>query len=125
MLVLHLFAVATLRPAGYLVGFGLAVVRPARAVLGFLADVTVHPTSEGMPGAAFGQTLVDWTGQIALWGSLLSILIGASIYGLSQHVGNTYGASKGRLLALAGTVGAGLTGLAPTLVNLLHAAASK
>ncbi len=125
MLVLHLFAFATLRPAGFLVGFGLAVVRPAGAVLGFLADVTLNPNSTGMPGATFAQTLIDWTGQIALWGSLLSILIGAAIYGLSQHVGNTYGASKGRLLALAGTVGAGLTGLAPTLVNLLHSAAAK
>lgn len=87
--------------------------------------VTLNPTASGMPGASFAQTLIDWTGQIALWGSLISILIGAAIYGLSQHVGNTYGASKGRLLALAGSIGAGLTGLAPTLVNLLHSAASK
>jgi hypothetical protein len=141
MLVLHVFALVTLRPAGALFGFALAylrpvgggvlgflaiaVARPAGAVFGFLADVSVNPTSSGMPGASFAQTLIDWTGQIALWGSLISILIGAAIYGLSQHVGNTYGASKGRLLALAGSIGAGLTGLAPTLVNLLHSAASK
>ncbi len=125
MLVLHLFAFATLRPAGALLGLALATARPARAVLGFLADVTLNPNADGMPGATFAQTLIDWTGQIALWGSLVSILIGAAIYGLSQHVGNTYGASKGRLLALAGTIGAGLTGLAPTLVNLLHSAAAK
>ena len=125
MLVLHLFAFATLRPAGFLLGFVLSAARPAAAVLRFVADVTVNPNSDGMPGAAFAQTLIDWTGQIALWGSLVSILIGAAIYGLSQHVGNTYGASKGRLLALAGTIGAGLTGLAPTLVNLLHSAAAK
>jgi hypothetical protein len=125
MLVLHLFAFATLRPGGFLLGFVLAAARPAGVMLRFLADVTLNPNADGMPGATFAQTLIDWIGQIALWGSLISILIGAAIYGLSQHVGNTYGASKGRLLALAGTIGAGLTGLAPTLVNLLHSAAAK
>ena len=40
-------------------------------------------------------------------------------------MGNTYGASKGRLLALAGAIGAGLTGLAPTVVNLLNKAAAS
>lgn len=94
------------------------------AVLSLLAQVELNPTGEGMPGAAFAQTLLNWTAQIALWGSLASILIGAAIYGLSQNVGNTYGASKGRRLALAGAIGAILTGLAPTLINLLHSAAA-
>lgn len=111
MLVLHVLAVASGHPVG--------------ALIGFLAQVTVNPNANGMPGAAFAQQLIDWTGQIALWGSLASILVGAAIYGLSQHVGNTYGASKGRLLALAGAVGAAFTGLAPTAVNLLHNAAGR
>jgi len=109
MLVLQLLATAT--------------PRLASSVFGFFAQVELSPNADGMPGASFAQTLINWVGQIALWGSLVSILIGAAIYGLSQHVGNTYGASKGRLLALAGVIGAGLTGLAPTLVNLLHDAA--
>ena len=99
--------------------------RLARAVFGFFAQVELNPSGEGMPGAGFAQTLINWIGQIALWGSLVSILIGAAIYGLSQHVGNTYGASKGRVLALAGAIGAGLTGLAPTVVNLLNQAAAS
>ena len=99
--------------------------RLARAVFGFFAQVELDPSGEGMPGASFAQTLINWIGQIALWGSLVSILIGAAIYGLSQHVGNTYGASKGRVLALAGAIGAGLTGLAPTVVNLLNEAAES
>ena len=97
----------------------------ARAVFGFFAQVELNPSGEGMPGASFAQTMINWIGQIALWGSLVSILIGAAIYGLSQHVGNTYGASKGRVLALAGAIGAGLTGLAPTVVNLLNEAAAS
>ena len=97
--------------------------RAASAVFGLLADVTLNPNSNGMPGAAFGQKLLDWTGQIALWGSLASILIGAAAYGISQRMGNSYGASTGRNLALAGVIGAGLTGLGPTVVNLLYNAA--
>ncbi|MDQ1539221.1 MAG: hypothetical protein QOE58_3614 [Actinomycetota bacterium] len=97
--------------------------RAASAVFGLLADVTLSPNSNGMPGAAFGQTLLDWVGQIALWASLASILFGAAAYGISQHLGNSYGASKGRTLALAGAIGAGLTGLGPTVVNLLFNAA--
>lgn len=99
--------------------------RSASVLLGLLAQVTLTPTSSGMPGAGFAQTLLNWTGQIALWGSLASILIGAAIYGISQHVGNSYGASKGRTLALAGAIGAGLTGMAPTIVNLLNTAAKS
>ncbi len=113
------------RPALALIGLLGIAVRPARVAFGFVADVTLNPNSDGMPGAGFAQTLIDWTGQIALWGSLVSILVGAAIYGVSQHIGNTYGASKGRLLALAGAVGAGLTGVAPTAINLLHTAAGR
>jgi hypothetical protein len=123
MLVLHLLATVTPRLASAVVGFfAQATTVPGGGGGG---SVTLSPTSSGMPGASFAQTLVNWTGQIALWGSLISILIGAAIYGLSQHVGNTYGASKGRLLALAGAIGAGLTGLAPTVVNLLSKAAAS
>ena len=111
MLVLHLFAIT--------------IPRLTSAVVGFLAQVELDPSGEGMPGASFAQTLINWIGQIALWGSLVSILIGAAIYGLSQHVGNSYGASKGRVLALAGAIGAGLTGLAPTVVNLVSEAAAS
>ena len=88
-----------------------------------IADVSVTPSSDGMPGAALAGHLLNWAAQLALWGSLASLLIGAAIYGLSQHAGNTYGASKGRTLALAGATGALLAGLAPTIVNLLYQAA--
>ena len=83
------------------------------------AQVQLNPTSEGMPGAEMAQRLLDWGGQIALWGSLAAILIGAAVYGISQHMGNGIGASKGRVVALAGMTGAVLTGLAPAIVNAL------
>ncbi|MGH9178900.1 MAG: hypothetical protein ACRD0N_10155 [Acidimicrobiales bacterium] len=84
-----------------------------------VAQVSVDPSVEGMPGAALATKLLNWLGQLALWGSLASILIGAAVYGLSQQAGYAPGQSRGRALALAGVVGALMAGLAPTAVNLL------
>jgi hypothetical protein len=90
-----------------------------------LADVSVNPNSDGMPGAALIAKLLNWLGQVALWGSLASILIGAAAWGLSHQAGYANGSSRGRTLALAGVVGAILTGVAPSVVNLLYKAASS
>ena len=91
--------------------------------LGLLAQVKSDPTSAGMPGADLVQQLVNWLGQIALWGSLASILLGAAIYGLSQQSGNYAGGFRGKQLALAGVIGACLAGVAPTAINLFFKAA--
>ena len=97
---------------------------PVQLPSGLVAQVSVSPTSSGMPGAALIQQLLGWLDQIALWGSLASVLVGAAIYGLSQNTGNYNGAFRGKQLAAAGAVGAILAGLAPTAVNLLFRAAS-
>ena len=94
-------------------------------LLRVLADVSVNPTSSGMPGADLVGKLLNWLGQIALWGSLASLLVGAAIWGLSQQAGYSPGASRGRTLALAGVVGALLAGVAPSVVNLLYKAAAS
>jgi hypothetical protein len=90
---------------------------------GLLAQVSVSPSSSGMPGGVLIQQLLGWLDQIALWGALASILVGAAVYGLSQNTGNYAGGYRGKQLALAGVVGACLAGLAPTVVNLLFHAA--
>ena len=89
-----------------------------------IAQVTMTPDANGMPGGSLFQTLLNWGGQVALWGSLGSILVGAAVYGLGREAGNYGAASKGRALALGGVVGAILTGLAATVINLLYGAAS-
>ena len=89
------------------------------------AQVQVQPSASGMPGAALAQHLLNWLSQLALWGSLASVLIGAALYGLSQQAGNYAGAYKGKTLAAAGAIGACLAGLAPTMVNLLFRAAGS
>jgi len=82
-------------------------------------DVTLNPRTGGLPGSGGITTVLDWLGQLALWGSLGSVLCGAAIYGFAQHAGNFAGASKGKTLALAGVLGAALTGVAPAAVNAL------
>jgi hypothetical protein len=98
----------------------MAVVQLSSALL---AQVSVSPSSSGMPGGVLIQQLLGWLDQIALWGALASILVGAAVYGLSQNTGNYAGGYRGKQLALAGVVGACLAGLAPTVVNLLFHAA--
>lgn len=94
------------------------------AITALLDDVDVTPTTAGLPGADLVQTMLNWLTQIALWGSLASILCGAAIYGLSQQTGNYSGGYLGKRLALAGAIGACLAGIAPTVINLLFKAAS-
>ena len=88
-----------------------------------LGDVSVTPSSDGMPGAELIQKMLGWLSQVALWGSLASILVGAAVYGISQNTGSYSGAYRGKQLATAGVIGACLTGIAPTAVNLLFKAA--
>ena len=88
-----------------------------------LADVSVRPSTAGMPGAALIQQLLDWLAQLALWGSLASILAGAAVYGIASNTGHVGGGYRGKQLAAAGVVGACLAGIAPTAINLLFQAA--
>ena len=69
------------------------------------------------------QQILNWLAQLALWGSLASILAGAAIYGVATHSGNLAGGYRGKQLAFAGAVGACLAGLAPTIINMLFEAA--
>jgi hypothetical protein len=88
-----------------------------------VAQVSVSPTAAGMPGAELIQQLLNWLSQVALWGSLASVLLGGAIYGLAQQSGNYAGGYRGRQLAVAGVVGACLAGVAPTAINLFFRAA--
>jgi hypothetical protein len=98
-----------------------AMATPVLALMGLIAQVSVTPDANGLPGGALAQKVLNWTSQIALWGSLASLLIGAAVWGVSQHAGNGYQAGRGRNFAVAGAVGALLAGLAPTIVNTLFA----
>ncbi len=98
-----------------------AVSSPVLALVSLVAQVEANPSSAQLPGGELFQKVLNWTMQIALWGSLASLLIGAAVWGISQHAGNGYQAGRGRNFAAAGAVGALLAGLAPTIVNTLFA----
>ena len=99
--------------------------RHALSPIGFLAQVSVSPSTSGMPGVAFLQQMLDWVAQVALWGCLASILFGGAYWGMSQHSGNSFGASKGKSFVLGGAIGAAVCGAAPLIVNTLFAAAKS
>jgi len=90
---------------------------------GFVAQVNADPSTDGLPGAQLLQQMINWLDQIALWGSLASILLGAAIYGLAQQSGNYAGGYRGKQLAFAGAIGACLAGVAPTAINMFFRAA--
>lgn len=91
--------------------------------LGVIAQVSVSPSADGMPGADLIQQLLNWGQMLALWGSLAAILAGAAMYGLSREGGSYNGAGRGKGLALGGVVGAILAGVTPAAVNMLFSAA--
>jgi len=70
-----------------------------------LAQVNVTPSSSGLPGAQLIQEMIDWLGQIALWGRWRASCWGPAIYGLAQQSGNYAGGYRGKQLALGGVVG--------------------
>jgi len=87
------------------------------------AVVESSPSAEGLPGAEFIQTLLDWLTQLALWGSLASVLAGAGWWGFGQMAGNSYQSNQGRGLAVGGGIGAALAALADAIIAALFTAA--
>ena len=93
------------------------------SLLVVLAQVDSSPSSEGLPGAQFWQQILDWLSWAGLAGSLASLLIGGAVWGLSHAAGNSVHASRGKVFAIGGVVGALLTGMAPSIVNNLFSSA--
>jgi hypothetical protein len=90
-----------------------------------VAQVQVHadPSTDGLPGAAFMQRLLDWLGVVGLFLGLGSLLLGGGLWAVSQHMGYQSGSSTGRKAVLGGALAAILVGLGPAIVNGLYQAA--
>jgi hypothetical protein len=119
-------SVPTTHAASVADGSGSVAARPA-LVLAAQSEVAqlvdVSPSADGMPGADLVRRLLSWLSQLALWGSLGSILAGATVYGIAQNSNSYNGAYRGKQLAVAGAIGAALAGLAPTAITMLFRAA--
>lgn len=85
-------------------------------------DVHVTPSMSGMPAAQTIQKMLSWIAQAALFASLGSILVGASVWGLSKLFGSYSGGHKGLTLTIGGCVGALIVGIAPQLINMFFKA---
>ena len=90
-----------------------------------LGQVSVSPSSEGLPAAQFWQQLLDWLGWGALACSLASVLLGAAVWGLAHLNGNSLQQSRGKAFTIGGVIGALLTGMAATLINNLYKQAGQ
>ena len=96
------------------------------AHLGFLwlvAQVSVTPSAQGMPGGALIGTLLGWLAQLCLYGGVAAMFLGGLSAALSHRSGYAAGGSRGREIVLGGVVAAVLGGLGPTIVNVLYTAA--
>ncbi len=103
----------------------MTMARHSGGHLRYLADdVTMKPSGIGIPGGKLVQQIINWAGQYGLWVSLIAMLIGGAVYGVSTYGGNSYQGSRGRTVALAGAAGAIIIGLAPSAINVLFKAAN-
>lgn len=93
-----------------LISFRLASTR-------LLADVSINPNAEGVPGGVALQRLLN----LSAWGGLLvcaiATVIGAAMLGAGHMTNNPAAGAMGRKVMGGGLAGAALIGIAGALVN--------
>jgi len=82
-----------------------------------LADVTLNPKPNALPGAGTLQHLANGLAGWALIGSLVAVVVGAVTWALGSHSQNIHGAISGRRTVLVAGGSALLIGAAPILIN--------
>jgi Family of unknown function (DUF6112) len=104
-------------------GFGVATgwLHHAGRVLpdaaGRLADVTLSPTTNGLPGGGTLQQLTNGIGGWALVLSLVGLVVGAGAWALGVHSQNYQQSFVGRRAVMVSAFAALLIGAAPALIN--------
>jgi hypothetical protein len=82
-----------------------------------MADVTLDPSMNALPGGGTLQSLVDGLGAWALVAALGGLVIGAAAWALGVHAQNFQQSMVGRRAVLVSGLAALLIGAAPTIVN--------
>lgn len=93
------------------------------SLLWLVAQVSVTPSADGMPGGVLIGRLLAWLAQLCLYGGVAAMFLGGLSAALSHRSGYAAGGSRGREVVLGGVAAAVLGGLGPTIVNVLYAAA--
>ena len=89
----------------------------ALAVVRQLADVTLNPSVNSLPGGGTLQELTNGLGAWALVAALGGLLIGAAAWALGVHSQNFQQSLVGRRAVLVSGLAALLIGAAPPIVN--------
>jgi hypothetical protein len=82
-----------------------------------LADVSLNPDMNALPGGGTLQTLVNGLGAWALVAALAGLVIGAAAWALGVHSQNFQQTMVGRRAVLVSGLAALLIGAAPPLIN--------
>jgi hypothetical protein len=90
-----------------------------------LADVTLNPSVNALPGGGTLQTLINGLGAWALIAALAGLVIGAAAWALGVHAQNFQQSMVGRRAVLVSGLAALLIGAAPTIVNFFFNAGTN
>jgi hypothetical protein len=82
-----------------------------------VADVSLSPDPNALPGGSVLQTLVNGLGGWALLASLAGLVIGAAVWAIRAHSQNYQQAYLGRRAVLVAGATALLVGAAPAIIN--------
>jgi MFS family permease len=91
----------------------------------WLADVSLSPNLNGLPGGAELQSLTNGLGGWALLLSLVGLVIGAVMWALGSHSQNYHQSFSGRRAVLVSALAALLIGAGPALVNFFFHAGTN
>lgn len=86
-------------------------------MLAQLADVTLNPSTDNLPGGGALQRLTDGIGGWALVLSLLALVVGAVAWALGAHSSNYQQSYTGRRTVLVAGLASLLIGAGPAVVN--------
>ncbi|HEY3841721.1 MAG TPA: DUF6112 family protein [Acidimicrobiales bacterium] len=90
-----------------------------------LADVTMNPTLNSLPGGGTLQQLINGLGAWALVAALAGLVIGAAAWALGVHAQNFQQSMVGRRAVLVSGLAALLIGAAPTIVDFFFHAGTN
>ena len=99
----------------------IATTRLATTVL---ADVSVRPDPNGLPGGAALQKLLNGLVFIGILGCVAAVVAGGATWFVGSQAGNFSASMGGRRAVLAGMVGALVIGASAALVNFFFDAGS-